>query len=67
MPTGVTLGAAMKELMFRIIKFVESEKEGPVIPLYSTTGRLEAMLGIGRATVFRLRSEMRTLEEDEVA
>ena len=65
MPTGVTFGAAMKELMFRIIKFVESEKEGPVIQLYNTTGRLEAMLGIGRTTVFRLRSEMRTLEEDE--
>ena len=61
MPTGVPFGAAMKELMFRIIKFVESETEGPVIPLYNTTDRLEAMLGIGRATAFRLRSEMRTL------
>ena len=67
MPADVTFGAEMKELMFWIIKFVESEKEGPVIPLYNTTGRLETMLGIGRATVFRLRSEMRTLEEDEVA
>jgi hypothetical protein len=65
MPTGVPFGAAIKELMFRIIKFVESEKEGPVIPLYNTTGRLEAMLGIGRTTVFKLRSEMYTLEVDK--
>ena len=65
MPTGISFGAPLKELMFRIIKFVDSEKEGPVIPLYNTTGRLEAMLGIGRVTVFRLRSEIHTLEQDE--
>ncbi|CAF2104471.1 unnamed protein product [Rotaria magnacalcarata] len=51
--------------MFRIVKFVESKKEGPVIPLYNTTDRLEAMLGIGKTTVFKLRSEMRVLEEDD--
>lgn len=65
MPTGISFRADTKELMFRIIKFVESEKEGPVIPLYNTTDRLEAMLGIGKTTVFKLRSEMRVLEEDD--
>ena len=65
MPTGVTFGAAMKELMFRLMKFVENEKETLVIPLYNTTSRLEAMLGIGRTTNFKSRNEMHTLEEDE--
>ena len=55
----------MKQLMFRIIKSVESEKEGPVIPLYNTTSRLEIMLGVSRATVFRLRNEIRSLEQEE--
>jgi hypothetical protein len=62
MPTGENYGLARKQLMFRIIKFVEREKTGPVIPLFNTTGRLEAMLGIPRRSVFRLRSEMLSLE-----
>ena len=65
MPTGINFGSDMKQLMFRIIKFVESEKEGPVIPLYNTTSRLEIMLGVSRATVFRLRNEIRSLEQEE--
>ena len=65
MPTGINFGSNMKQLMFRIIKFVESEKEGPVIPSYNTTSRLEIMLGFSRATVFRLRNEICSLEQDE--
>jgi hypothetical protein len=68
MPKGEDFGSNMKQLMFRIIKFVENEKNGPVIPLFNTTGRLEAMLGISRISVFRLRNEMFNLkmnQEDE--
>ena len=65
MPTGMNFGSDVKQLMFRIIKFVESEKEEPVIPSYNTTGRLEVMLGVSRATVFRLRNKMHGLEEKE--
>jgi hypothetical protein len=65
MPKGEDLESDVKQLMFRIIKFVDSEKEGTVIPLYNTTGRLEAMLGVSRATVFRLRNEMHSLEDEE--
>ena len=65
MPTGINFGSDMKQLMFRIIKFVESEKEAPVIPLYNTTSRLEIMLGFSRTTVFRLRNEIRSLEQEE--
>ena len=65
MPTGINFGSDMKHLMFRIIKFVESEKEGPVIALYNTTSRLAIILGVSRATVFRLRNEIRSLEQEE--
>ena len=65
MPTGINFGSDMKQLMFWIIKFVESEKEGPVIPLCNTTSRLEIMLGVSIATVFRLRNEIPSLEQEE--
>jgi len=65
MPRGENFGSDVKQLMFRIIKFVESEKEGSVIPLHNTTARLEMILGVSRATVFRLKNEMHSLEDDE--
>ena len=65
MPKGVNFGSDVKQLMLCIIKFVECEKEGPVIASYNTTGRLEVMLGVSRATVYRLRNEMHGLEEKQ--
>ena len=58
MPKGEDFGSEVKQLIFRIIKFVESEKTSPVIPLFSTTARLEAILGISRRSIFNLRSEL---------
>jgi hypothetical protein len=58
MPKGEQFALNVKQLMFRIIKFVESEKTGAAIPLFNTTGRLEVMLGISRRSIFKLRSEM---------
>jgi hypothetical protein len=65
MPKGENFSSDVKLLMFHIIKFVGNEKNGPVIPLFNTTGRLEAILGISRASVFRLRNEMFNLEMDQ--
>lgn len=62
MPNGEDFRSDMKQLMFRIIDFVEKEKAGPIIPLFNTTNRLENMLGISRRSVFRLRSEMHSWE-----
>lgn len=65
MPTGENFGSEVKQLMFRIIKFVESEKEGTVIPVYNTTARMTMMLGVSKATVFRLKNEMQSFEDEE--
>ena len=63
MPNGENFTLDLKQLMFRIIKFVEKEKTGPIIPLFNTANRLESKLGISRASVFRLRSEMHSSEK----
>ena len=66
MPKRKEYSKEMKQLMFRIISFVESEKNGFQIPLFNTTGRLTTMLGISERSVFRLREEMVSLTEKEV-
>ena len=58
MPKGENFVLEVKQLMFRIIKFVDSEKNGPVILLFNSSERLEAMLGISRKSITRLRNEM---------
>ncbi len=65
MPKGKEYSKEMKQSMFRIIDFVESEKNGSQIPLFNTTGRLTAMFGISERLVFRLRDEMASLEEKQ--
>jgi hypothetical protein len=62
MPKGENFTLDLKQLMFRINNFVEKEKSGPIIPSFNTANRLEIMLGISRASVFRLRSEMHSSE-----
>ncbi|CAF3142132.1 unnamed protein product [Rotaria sp. Silwood2] len=51
--------------MFHIINFVESEKNGPVIPLYNVTDRLVKMLDISEKSVRRLKQELHQLKEKE--
>jgi hypothetical protein len=65
MPKGKDYGKDLKQLMFRIINFVENEKNGPVIPLFNTTDRLEAMLGISKRSILRLRCAMVNLKEEQ--
>jgi len=65
MPSGVHFSTETKEIFFRIIDFVEAEKTGPKIPLYNTTDRLLAMLGISHASLFRLKQEMQRQREEQ--
>ncbi|CAF1352201.1 unnamed protein product [Rotaria sordida] len=51
--------------MFHIINFVESEKNGPVIPLCNVTDRLVKMLDISEKSVRRLKQELHQLREKE--
>ena len=57
MRKGKDFGWNVRQLMFRIMKFVERAKTDPVISVFNTNDRLEAMLSISRS-IFKLRSEM---------
>ena len=63
MPTGYEFSQELKQLAFNVIKFVEIEKNGPVIPLNNINDRLQSMLVISLASVKRLKQEM--TEEQE--
>ena len=63
MPTGYEFSQELKQLVFNVIKFVENEKNGPVIALNNVNGRLQSMLGISLASVKRLKQEMREGQE----
>ena len=66
MPKGYEFSQEIKQLMFNVIDFVESEKTGSVIPLNNVNDRLKSMLGISMASVERLRREMRE-EKNRIA
>ena len=59
MPTGCVYSQKEKKLIFNVINFVESEKNGWKIPLYNANERLEAVLGISMRSVERLKREFR--------
>jgi hypothetical protein len=63
MPTGYEFSQELKQLVFNVIKFVENEKNGPVIPLNNVNDRLQSILGISLASVKRLKQEMREGQE----
>ena len=58
MPAGHEFSEEVKQLMFHIIDFVESEKSGPIIPLYNVKDRLVKMLNISERSVYRLTHEL---------
>jgi Sec-independent protein translocase protein TatA len=64
MPTDHQFSQEMKQIFFNVIKFVEKEMFGPVIPLLSINERLSAILDISMRSVERLKSEMREIEHD---
>ena len=63
MPTGYEFSQELKQLVFNVIKFVEKEKTGPLIPLNNVNDRLQSMLGISLASVKRLKQELREGQE----
>ena len=64
MPTGQEFSKDVKQIIFNVIKFVEKEKFGPVIPLLDVNERLSSMLDISVRSITRLKSEMREIEHD---
>ncbi|CAF4152552.1 unnamed protein product [Rotaria sordida] len=66
MPKGYELSQEVKQLMYNIINFVESEKNGPVIPLYNVDDRLVKMLDISKRSIVRLKHELHQLTQKEI-
>ncbi len=64
MTTGHQFSQEMKQIFFNVIKFVEKEKFGTVIPVFNVNERLSSMLNISLRSVERLNSEMRDIEHD---
>jgi L-arabinose isomerase len=64
MPKGQEFSQDMKEIFFNVIKFVEREKFGTVIPVFNVNERISSMLNISLRSVERLKSEMRDIEHD---
>ena len=63
MARGYEYSAELKEIFFRVISFIESEKNGTKIPVYNTTQGIQAILGISERSIFNLKSEMKRLKE----
>jgi hypothetical protein len=62
MPKGIEFFKDLKQMMFRVILFLENEKNGPTIPLYNVNERLNAMLGISKQSILNLKREMKELQ-----
>jgi hypothetical protein len=65
MPTGEEFSVEQKTLIFRVIEFVESERNGLKIPLTSTSARVMALLGISYSSVHRLKKEVKDLRQEQ--
>lgn len=64
MPTGKEFSVAEKKLIFRVIDFCESERNGLKIPLTNTSARIMALLGISYSSVNRLKKELNELRDE---
>jgi L-arabinose isomerase len=64
MPKGQQFSQDMKQIFFNVVKFVEKEKFGTIIPLFNLNERLSSMLNISLRSLERLKSEMRDIEHD---
>jgi hypothetical protein len=64
MPKRHDFSREMKQMMFNVIKFVEREKSGCLIPLNNVNDRIKSILGISISSVDRLKREMREQEKE---
>ena len=62
MPKGTEFSEDLKQMMFRVVLFVENEKNGLTIPLHNVNERLNAMLGISKQSILNLKREMKELQ-----
>ena len=65
MPKGYAYTSDVKSIIFQVMKFVESEKEGPNIPLYNVNDRLMAMLNISHGSLVSLKKELKIITEEQ--
>lgn len=65
MPKGNEFTVEEKVLIFKVIRFCEHEKEGPIIPLYNTVERIAKILDISERSVYRLKKEMNELMQQQ--
>ncbi len=64
MPTRHDFSRETKQMMFNVIKFVEREKGGCIIPLNNVNDRIHSILGISMTSVERLKREMLEKENE---
>jgi hypothetical protein len=64
MPTGHDFSRETKQMMFNVIKFVEREKGGCIIPLNNVNDHIHSILGISMTSVERLKREMLEKENE---
>jgi hypothetical protein len=64
MSKGQQFSHDMKQIFLNVIKFLEKEKFGSIIPLFNFNERLSSMLDISVRSVERLKSKMREIEHD---
>jgi hypothetical protein len=62
MPKGCEFLQEIKQLMFNVIKFVDSEKNDFIIPLNNVNERLKSIMGTSMTSVERLKKEMKEKE-----
>ena len=65
MPKGQEYSVEAKAIYFRIIDFIEKERNGPMIPLNLTTARILAILGISEKSLFNLKAEIKQTQEEQ--
>ena len=57
MPKGEEFSIELKMIIFRIIDFIERQRDGVIIPLHKRTAGLMKMLGIEETSVGHLKKE----------
>jgi len=51
--------------MFNVIKLIESERNGAIMPLYNPNDRIMVALEISHGSLVNLKNELKQLEEEE--
>jgi hypothetical protein len=63
-PTGEEFSMEQKIVIFLLIEFVESKRNGLQVPLTSASGRGMALLGISYSSLNNLKQELNELQQE---